>query len=64
MIATLLRVSRISLSRDRVAQAMSFLLPIAFFSIFALVFGQQRRAPPAAGTPRRPCSPRRSRRRC
>jgi len=42
MIGTLLRSGWINLSRDRVAQAMTFLLPIAFFSIFALVFGQQR----------------------
>ncbi len=41
MISTLLRVSRISLARDRVAQIMTFVLPIAFFSIFALVFGGQ-----------------------
>lgn len=41
MIPTLMRVSWISLSRDRVAQAMTFLLPIAFFTIFAAVFGGQ-----------------------
>ena len=41
MISTLLRISRITLSRDRVAQTMTFVLPIAFFSIFALVFGRQ-----------------------
>jgi ABC-2 type transport system permease protein len=39
MIPTLLRISATSLSRDRVAQAMVFLLPISFFSFFALVFG-------------------------
>jgi len=39
MIATLLRISRVTLRRDRVAQAMTFVLPIAFFSIFASVFG-------------------------
>ena len=39
MIATLLRISRISLRRDRVAQAMIFVVPITFFSIFASVFG-------------------------
>src|SRR5262245_28542317 len=43
MIGTLMRVSILNLRRDRVAQAMTFVLPIAFFSIFALVFGQQRR---------------------
>src|SRR4051812_43503520 len=41
MIATLLRVGLINLRRDRVAQALTFLLPIVFFSIFATVFGGQ-----------------------
>jgi ABC-2 type transport system permease protein len=43
MITTLLRVSWINLKRDRVAQALTFLLPILFFSIFASVFGGQGR---------------------
>jgi ABC-2 type transport system permease protein len=43
MIATLLRVSWTNLKRDRVAQALTFLLPILFFSIFATVFGNQGR---------------------
>jgi ABC-2 type transport system permease protein len=43
MIGTLLRIGFISLRRDRVAQAMTFILPVAFFSIFALVFGNQGR---------------------
>ncbi len=42
MIRTLLRISLINMRRDRVVQAMVFLLPVLFFSIFALVFGQQR----------------------
>jgi ABC-2 type transport system permease protein len=41
MIATLLRISWTNLKRDRVAQALTFLLPILFFSIFASVFGNQ-----------------------
>lgn len=41
MIGTLLRINWINLRRDRVAQALTFLLPVVFFSIFALVFGQQ-----------------------
>jgi ABC-2 type transport system permease protein len=41
MIATLLRINWTSLRRDRVAQALTFLLPIVFFSIFASVFGNQ-----------------------
>jgi ABC-2 type transport system permease protein len=46
MIATILRIGWISLRRDRVAQAMSFLLPLIFFSIFAMVFGGQRKGAP------------------
>ena len=38
---TLLRIGWINLKRDRVAQALTFLLPIVFFSIFASVFGNQ-----------------------
>jgi ABC-2 type transport system permease protein len=38
---TLLRIGWINLKRDRVAQALTFLLPIIFFSIFASVFGGQ-----------------------
>lgn len=41
MLATLLRIGWISLKRDRVVQALTFLLPILFFSIFAMVFSQQ-----------------------
>jgi ABC-2 type transport system permease protein len=43
MISTLLRISWTNLKRDRVAQALTFLLPILFFSIFASVFGNQGR---------------------
>lgn len=38
---TLLRIGWINLKRDRVAQALTFILPIVFFSIFASVFGGQ-----------------------
>lgn len=41
MIGTLLRINWTNLRRDRVAQALTFLLPIVFFSIFAGVFGNQ-----------------------
>jgi len=41
---TLLRIGFINLRRDRVAQALTFALPIVFFSIFALVFGGQQNA--------------------
>lgn len=43
LIPVLLRVSWTNLKRDRVAQAMVFLLPVIFFSIFASVFGNQGR---------------------
>ena len=41
MIATILKLGWLNLTRDRVAQALTFLLPILFFSIFASVFGGQ-----------------------
>jgi ABC-2 type transport system permease protein len=46
MIPTLLRIGWLNLKRDRVAQAMTFALPIMFFSIFALIFGQQHNSTP------------------
>jgi ABC-2 type transport system permease protein len=39
MIAPLVRVALIQLRRDRVALALTFVLPIFFFSIFAVIFG-------------------------
>jgi ABC-2 type transport system permease protein len=39
VILTVIRIALLSLRRDRVAQAMTFVLPIAFFSIFAAIFG-------------------------
>jgi linearmycin/streptolysin S transport system permease protein len=47
MIPTLLKLGWLNLRRDRVAQALTFMLPIVFFSIFASVFGGQ-----GAGTSR------------
>ena len=41
MIGTLLRISWTNLRRDRVAQALTFALPVLFFTIFASVFGNQ-----------------------
>ncbi len=41
MITTILRIAWINFTRDRVAQLMSFVLPVVFFSIFASVFGNQ-----------------------
>ena len=39
MIGTLLRINWLTLKRDRVALLLTYVLPIAFFSIFAIVFG-------------------------
>ncbi len=36
---TLMRIAWTNLRRDRVAQALTFVLPVIFFSIFATVFG-------------------------
>ncbi len=41
MIATVMRIGWLNLVRDRVALAMTFVLPAAFFSIFQVVFGSQ-----------------------
>jgi ABC-2 type transport system permease protein len=38
MIATILRVTALSLARDRVALLLTFVLPVVFFSVFAVVF--------------------------
>ena len=43
MIPTIIKIGWLNLTRDRVAQALTFLLPILFFSIFATVFGGQGR---------------------
>ena len=42
MIAPIIRTAMVSLRRDRAALALSFVLPIAFFSIFAVIFGGRR----------------------
>ena len=41
---TLIRIGWTNLRRDRVGQAMTFVLPIIFFSIFATVFGGRDQA--------------------
>src|SRR5262249_15389433 len=43
MIATLLRIFWIHLRRDRVVWLLTFIVPVAFFSIFALIFSSQGR---------------------
>ncbi len=39
MIATVFRISWLAFRRDRVAVVLTFVLPLAFFSLFAAVFG-------------------------
>ncbi|HVP51085.1 MAG TPA: ABC transporter permease [Terriglobales bacterium] len=46
MIASIVRTALVSLRRDRGALALSFILPIAFFSIFAVIFGGRRDTTP------------------
>lgn len=41
MISAIVRTAVTGLRRDRAALALSFVLPIAFFSIFAMVFGSE-----------------------
>jgi ABC-2 type transport system permease protein len=47
MIATIVRIGFRNLRRDRVVQMLVFVVPIVFFTIFSMVFGNQRN-----GTPR------------
>jgi ABC-2 type transport system permease protein len=44
MIAPIVRTSFRALRRDRGAFILTFVLPVAFFSIFAVIFGQSRNA--------------------
>jgi len=46
MIWNIARTALIALRRDRAALALSFVLPVVFFSIFAAVFGGQRDTTP------------------
>jgi ABC-2 type transport system permease protein len=42
MISAIVRSAFVSLKRDRGALALSFILPVVFFSIFAVIFGGRR----------------------
>jgi ABC-2 type transport system permease protein len=42
LILSIVRTATVALRRDRGALALSFILPIAFFSIFAVIFGGRR----------------------
>src|SRR5271166_1239855 len=46
MICAIVRSARGSLKRDRAALALSFILPVVFFSIFAVIFGGRRDTTP------------------
>ena len=46
MILSIVRTGLIALRRDRGALALSFILPVAFFSIFAVIFGGRRDTTP------------------
>jgi len=46
VIVPIVRTGLMALRRDRGALAMSFILPVAFFSIFAVIFGGRREVTP------------------
>jgi ABC-2 type transport system permease protein len=46
LISNIVRTALIALRRDRASLALSFILPIAFFSIFAVIFGGQHNSTP------------------
>jgi ABC-2 type transport system permease protein len=46
MISSIVRTAFVSLRRDRGALALSFILPVVFFSIFAVIFGGRRDSTP------------------
>jgi ABC-2 type transport system permease protein len=43
MISTILKINFLNLRRDRAAFMLTFILPIVFFSIFAMIFGRMDR---------------------
>ena len=42
----IIRTAFVSLRRDRAAMSLSFVLPVVFFSIFAIIFGGRRNSTP------------------
>src|ERR1700676_4621832 len=46
MISAIVRSAIVSLKRDRGALVLSFILPVVFFSIFAVIFGGRRNTTP------------------
>lgn len=45
MISTIFKIHLLNLRRDKAALALTFILPILFFSIFAMIFGRMDRDP-------------------
>ena len=43
MISTIMKISLLNMKRDKVALRLTFVLPIVFFSIFAMIFGASDR---------------------
>ena len=43
---SIIRTALVSLRRDRAALSLSFVLPVVFFSIFAMIFGGRRDSTP------------------
>ena len=43
---SIIRTAFVSLRRDRAAMSLSFVLPVVFFSIFAIIFGGRRNSTP------------------
>lgn len=50
MILSIARTALVALRRDRASLALSFVLPVAFFSIFAVIFGSQHDTTPRITT--------------
>jgi ABC-2 type transport system permease protein len=50
LILSIVRTALVALRRDRASLALSFVLPVAFFSIFAVIFGSQRDTTPRITT--------------
>src|SRR6202012_4571659 len=46
MILPIVRTAIVSLRRDRAALALAFVLPVSFFTIFAVIFGGMHNATP------------------
>src|SRR5262252_4523064 len=43
MISTIVKINFLNLRRDKAAFALTFILPVVFFSIFAMIFGRMDR---------------------